>query len=142
MFSVTVADIDADPWLFNCANGTFDLRTLELRDHDPADRITKIANAAYRPGAAGTLWERFLETVLPDEQVRGFVQRLTGLGLLGEVNGDKQIAPIATGTGANGKTTYTEATTFALGRLRDGRRAHPAHGQTRSTPTPPGSPTC
>ena len=57
VFSVEVGDLDADPWLFNCANGTLDLRTMELRDHDPADRITKVANAAYRPDAgAGTEW--------------------------------------------------------------------------------------
>jgi putative DNA primase/helicase len=115
VFSVTVADIDADPWLFNCANGTLDLHTLQLRGHDPADRITKVANAAYRSDTAGTGWTGFLETVLPDEQVRRFLQRLTGLGLLGEVNGAKQIAPIATGRGANGKTTFVEAATFALG---------------------------
>jgi putative DNA primase/helicase len=115
VFSIKVADVDADPWLFNCANGTLDLRTMELRDHDPADRITKVANAAYRADAEGAAWTGFLEKVLPNEEVRGFLQRLTGLGLLGEVNGDKQIAPIATGTGANGKTTYVEAAVFAFG---------------------------
>jgi putative DNA primase/helicase len=115
VFSVTVADIDADPWLFNCANGTLDLHTLQLRGHDPADRITKVAKAAYQSDTAGTVWADFLKTVLPDERVRGFLQRLTGLGLLGEVNGAKQIAPIATGRGANGKTTFVEAATFALG---------------------------
>jgi putative DNA primase/helicase len=115
VFSVRVNDVDADPWLFNCANGTLDLRTMQLRDHDPADRITKIANAAYDPDVTGAGWTDFLETVLPDEEVRGFLQRLTGLGLLGEVNGDKQILPIATGEGANGKSTFTEAAVFALG---------------------------
>jgi putative DNA primase/helicase len=35
--------------------------------------------------------------------------------LLGEVNGDKQIAPVLNGTGANGKSTAIEAVTFALG---------------------------
>jgi putative DNA primase/helicase len=115
VFSVTVADIDADPWLFNCANGTLDLHTLQLRGHDPADRITKVANAAYHRDIVGTVWAGFLQTVLPDEPVRKFLQRLTGLGLLGEVNGAKQIAPIATGRGANGKTTFVEAATFALG---------------------------
>ena len=52
-FSVVVDDIDADPWLFNCANGTLDLRTMELREHNPDDRITKIARAAYTPNAGG-----------------------------------------------------------------------------------------
>jgi putative DNA primase/helicase len=115
VFSVEVSDLDADPWLFNCANGTLDLRTMNCRAHDPADRITKVANAAYRPDAAGTAWPTFLGRVLPDADVRGYLQRLTGLSLLGEVNGDKQIAPIMTGGGANGKTTCTEAITFAMG---------------------------
>src|SRR5699024_12253451 len=37
---VATSDLDADPYLFNCANGTLDLRTRTLRPHDPADRIT------------------------------------------------------------------------------------------------------
>ena len=42
-----------DPWLFNCANGTLDLRTMVQRPHDPADRISKVANAAYRADTSG-----------------------------------------------------------------------------------------
>ena len=92
-------DLDADPWLFNCQNGTLDLRTMELRGHDPTDRISKIADAAYRADTSGPLWSAFLAKVLPDKDVRDYLQRLTGLSLLGEVNGDKQIAPIAYGAG-------------------------------------------
>ena len=114
-FSVTVNDLDADPWLFNCQNGTLDLRTMELWAHDPADRISKVANAAYRPDTGGTQWAAFLERVLPEQAVRDYMQRLSGLSLLGEVNGDKQIAPIMTGSGANGKTTFIEAMSFPLG---------------------------
>lgn len=115
-FSVAISQIDSDPWLFNCQNGTLDLRTGELHDHRQADRITKLANAAYRPDEpGGTAWRAFLETVLPDAEVRSYTQRMTGLGLLGKVNGDSQIMPILTGTGANGKTTFLEAVAFALG---------------------------
>ena len=59
-FSIVADDLDADPWLFNCQNGTLDLRTMELRPHDPADRISKIANAAYHPNISGTVWIEFL----------------------------------------------------------------------------------
>ncbi len=115
-FSVAISQIDADPWLFNCHNGTLDLRTGELHDHRQADRITKVANASYRPDEpGGAAWRAFLETVLPDEEVRSYTQRITGLGLLGKVNGDSQIMPVLTGTGANGKTTFLEAVAFALG---------------------------
>lgn len=114
-FSVVVDAIDADPWLLNCANGTLDLRTMELREHNPDDLITKVARAAYTPNAGGATWTRFLARVLPDRDVCDYLQRLTGLSLLGKVNGDKQVAPIMTGRGANGKTTYIEAVMFALG---------------------------
>jgi putative DNA primase/helicase len=101
-FAATVRDIDADPYLINLANGTYDLHTDELRDHKAADRITKVARAAYRPDAAGAGdWERFLGQALPDPDVRGYFQRVAGLALLGKVK--EHILPIATGTGGNGK---------------------------------------
>ena len=65
--------------------------------------------------ASGPQWVSFLAKVLPDKDVRDYMQRLAGLSLPGEVNGDKQIAPIAYGGGANGKTTFIEAVCFALG---------------------------
>lgn len=115
-FAASVDDIDADPWLFNCANGTLDLRTMELRKHDPADRLTKVARGAYDPAMSnGADWSKFIERVLPDKDVRRYWQRIIGLSLLGKVNGDKQLAPIMTGKGANGKTTAVEAVSFAMG---------------------------
>lgn len=111
--AVTAAELDADPYLLACANGTLDLRTLELRRHDPADRITKITRGAYDPDAAGETWQSFLKRVLPDEDVRGFLQRVVGVGLLGRVV--EHILPIATGKGANGKGTFYKAVGWALG---------------------------
>lgn len=34
VFSIEVADLDADPYLLNCANCTLDLRTMERRPHN------------------------------------------------------------------------------------------------------------
>lgn len=113
LLSATVADLDADPYLLNVANGTLDLRTGELRDHDPQDRITKVTRGAYDPTAPATAWPRFIDQVLPDEQVRGYLQRVAGLSLLGKVA--EHILPILTGTGANGKGTWYSAMLFALG---------------------------
>lgn len=105
-FAVTVEQLDADPYLVNCANGTLDLRTMQLHPHDPGDLITKVTRAAYHPDAAAPVWEEFLATVLPDDDVRGYLQRLAGLALLGKV--EEHIFPVATGEGANGKgTSYT-----------------------------------
>lgn len=113
LLAATVADLDADPYLLNVANGTLDLRTGKLRDHDPRDRITKVARGAYDPTAPAAAWTRFIDQVLPDEQVRAYLQRVAGLSLLGKVA--EHILPILTGTGANGKGTWYGAMLYALG---------------------------
>jgi len=112
-FAATVADLDADPYLLNVANGILDLRTGQLRDHDPADRCTKVTAAAYRPEAGGEEWATFLNRVLPNPEVRAFLQRLTGVALLGRVV--EHVLPIATGVGANGKGVFTRSVEHALG---------------------------
>lgn len=110
-----LSELDADPYLLNVANGTLDLRTRRLRPHDPNDRITKVTRGAYRPGevGSGTRWQRFLEEVLPDQEVRQFLQRLIGVSLLGKVV--EHVLPALTGTGANGKGVFYMALLHALG---------------------------
>jgi putative DNA primase/helicase len=115
--AVTPDGLDADPFLLNCTNGTLDLRTGELREHDPADLLTKITGAAYRPEAPGPEWVKFLTRVQPDEGMREFLSRLTGLALEGRVV--EHLLPIHHGQGANGKTTFTDAVLHALGDYAD-----------------------
>lgn len=117
VFSINVADIDSDPYLLNCANGTLDLRTMELRDHDPADRITKITRAAYDPHATGPAWSTSLAMALPDEDVRNYLRRVIGVALLGMVIEHNLV--ILTGEGGNGKGTFYKAVIFALGDYGD-----------------------
>jgi len=112
-FAFTIADLDADPYLLNVANGTLDLRTMQLLEHAPADRITKVTRGAYRIDAVGAAWGDFVATVLPDAEVRGYLQRLAGLSLLGKVV--EHIFTIATGTGANGKGTAYNALLHTIG---------------------------
>jgi putative DNA primase/helicase len=133
-FACSVDDLDADPWLFNVANGTLDLRTMELRDHDPADRITKVARAAYDGNSPGDVFPRFITQVLPDEQVRGYLQRVTGVSLLGKVA--EHILPILTGTGANGKGTWYSAMLWAFGDY--GGPADPVSSTPATAHTQPG----
>lgn len=116
-FAVTVRDLDPDPYLLNCANGTLDLRTMETYPHDPADRITKVCNAAFRPGVKGQRWEQFLAEVLPDPDVRGFLCRYVGAGLAGTVL--EHVLAILTGSGRNGKGKFYEAVCKALGDYAD-----------------------
>jgi len=80
---VTPDDLDADPFLLNCANGVLDLRTMELGEHDPRLLLTKVTRGAYDPSAPGTAFRTFLARVQPDEGMRDYLGRLLGLGLEG-----------------------------------------------------------
>lgn len=92
--------LDADPYLFNTPDGTVDLSEGTIKENDRADLITKVAGAPVgeEPNDEFTL---FLERILPDPEVRAFVQRLFGYAMLGKQT--EHVMPIFTGTGANGK---------------------------------------
>jgi putative DNA primase/helicase len=63
LIAVDVAQLDACPFLLNVQNGTIDLRTGDLQDHDPRDLITKIAPVAFDPAAKCPRWKGFLKEV-------------------------------------------------------------------------------
>lgn len=115
--AVTPDHLDADPFLLNCTNGTLDLRTGELRDHDPTDLLTKVTGAAYRPQAPGPEFRKFLERVQPDEIMRAYLARLFGHSVEGRVV--EHLLPICWGDGANGKGTFIGAVLAALGEYAD-----------------------
>ncbi|WP_374969929.1 phage/plasmid primase, P4 family [Terrabacter sp. BE26] len=112
-FAATVRDLDADPYLLNVANGTLDLRSRQLRPHDPRDRLTKVTTGAYRPDADTSVWDAFLASVLPDADERAYLQRVVGQAAYGRVR--EHLFPVLIGTGANGKGTAYGAMTNALG---------------------------
>lgn len=104
--------LDADPHLFNTPAGTINLTTGILRANDRADLMTKKAGGPLA-AEGGAEWEAFLACILPDEEVRTFVQRLFGYAMLGKVT--EHVMPIFTGTGANGKGTLRDALMSAFG---------------------------
>ena len=97
----------------NCPNGTVDLRTGELRTHNPTDLLTKVTHAKYNPHAKAPMFSAFLTRVLPSAELRRFVQRLVGYALTGETS--EQILPFFYGTGANGKSTFLNIILKAVG---------------------------
>ena len=106
-------ELDADPWLLNTKNGTIDLRTGEMREHRREDLITKLAPVEYDPNVSAPSLEAFLERVLPGEELRGFVRRAAGYSATGDTS--EQCMFIHHGPGANGKSTFQEAVSAALG---------------------------
>ncbi len=116
-------DLDRDPWLLNCANGTLDLLTGQLRPHGREDLLTKVCPVEYHPDAPCRTWQRFLTHIFPatgdtaeqpgNAELIGFLQRLLGYCLTGDVS--EQVLPIFWGTGANGKSTLLNLVHDLLG---------------------------
>ena len=106
-------DFDRDPWLFNCANGTLNLKTGKIHDHDPADKLRGISPTSWDPNAKSPTWDQFLSEVLPDPEVREYLQVILGLALVGRPI--LHILPVFVGSGRNGKGTLIHALTHTLG---------------------------
>jgi putative DNA primase/helicase len=106
-------DLDADRWLLNCLNGTLDLRTGKPRPHRPADLLTKLAPVNYDPEARSELWEQFLARILPDVEVRNYVQRAAGYSLTAE--GTEEVLFFPYGPTQSGKSTLLRALRMAMG---------------------------
>lgn len=101
---VRPAELDADPFLLTVENGTVNLKTGELRAHDRADLITRMAPVTFDPEATCPLWDACLKTWIPDADVRDYLRRLCGYALTGDAS--EHVATFFHGAGANGKTAF------------------------------------
>lgn len=106
-------EMDRQPLLLNVMNGTVDLETGRLRPHDQADMLTKLAPVYYDAEATCPTFLAFLERVLPDPDVRAFLQRMTGYGMTGVTS--EQCLAFFYGSGANGKSTFLSIMQEMLG---------------------------
>lgn len=106
--------LDADPFLLNCLNGTLDLRTGQLREHSREDLITKLCPVTYDPGAGCPLWLKFLARIMDgNEDLVGYLQRVVGYALTGDVS--EQCLWFLYGCGANGKSTFLSTVLAVMG---------------------------
>jgi len=106
--------LDRDPWLFNCKNGTIDLRTGNLRPHSQDDMITRLCPVAFDEAATCPTWEATLKLFFADDQkLIAYWQRLCGYCLTGVIR--DHVMPIAYGTGSNGKSTILGALMDVMG---------------------------
>jgi putative DNA primase/helicase len=105
--AVTPLQLDADPLLFNCANGTVDLRMGKLRAARREDLITRQSNVPFDPGALCPVWEAFLNRIMAgDESLVSLLRRILGYSLTGDVT--EKVLFLFLGSGNNGKTTLLE----------------------------------
>ncbi|WP_170578438.1 phage/plasmid primase, P4 family [Ruegeria arenilitoris] len=113
---MAVADpsvFDADPFLFAVANGVVDLRTGDLREARPKDFLSKMGTVRFERGAEAPKFLSFLEKIMPDEEVRRFVQRAVGYMLTGSVVEEKVF--FFWGNGANGKSVFGNVLASLMG---------------------------
>lgn len=114
LVTLDATGLDSHDFLLNVENGTLDLRTGQLRPHDPRDLLTKLAPVKYDADAEARRWRSFINEIMDGrERLVRFLQKALGYSLIGLVN--EQVLFFAFGTGQNGKTTLLEAMLEVLG---------------------------
>lgn len=111
--AASMHDFDTDPNLVTVANGTLNLHTLKLQPHDPKLMLTRKVNAAYDPQASRGRWDKFMLEVLPDQDVRDYLQRACGYMLLGQMT--ERVMFLLQGETGSGKSQFLEALCGVLG---------------------------
>jgi putative DNA primase/helicase len=137
LLGTKLADLDTDPWLFNVRNGTIDLRTGELKDHDLRDLITTVSDIEYEPAAKCPVWNKFLATAMGHSiDMVDYLQRVVGYEMTGLVR--EQCLFFHHGLGSNGKSTFRGTVQSVFGeyactasrelviQLPNGSKPHPA----------------
>lgn len=107
--------LDSDDMALGVQNGVIELGdTTTFRGGRPADLITRQAGTDWQSGdAACPMWEKFLEQIQPDPDVRRWLQKFVGYCLTGDTR--EQIFLVMHGNGDNGKGVFIETIKRALG---------------------------
>ena len=96
--------MDANPWLLNCQNGTINLKTGKLQPFEAKNYMTKMCKAEYDPNCPTPLWIALLDKVTRgDKAMQRYIQKAFGYALTGDTS--EQAIFILYGTGSNGKST-------------------------------------
>lgn len=105
-------ELDQYPYLFNVRNGTIDLKTGKLLDHNPEHLLTRQAPVIYDDKARAPVWERCLVEWQPDPEVRAYLQRVVGSAATGH---PVEKFFINHGEGGNGKGKFFGALQAVMG---------------------------
>ncbi|WP_406326248.1 phage/plasmid primase, P4 family [Streptomyces sp. NBC_01617] len=112
---VSADEFDGARHLLTFTNGTVDLRTGELLDHNPTHMLTQCAQVDYRPDATAPRWLRFVEEIFPDDaELRTYYQTFLGYAITGEVR-EHALGVWYGAHGRNGKGTTVRTMQAAFG---------------------------
>ncbi len=110
----TLDQWDADHLLLNTPGGVVDLRTGQQRPHRADDFMTKVTAVAPDPTCSIPNWQKFLLRVTGgDSELISFIKRIAGYSLTGLTREHAMF--FLYGTGANGKSTFTNTLTGCIG---------------------------
>jgi len=108
---------DSHPLLFNCANGTLNLKVGEqfgLRPFNRDDLLTAGSDIVYDEVAKCPLWIEFLDLIFNgNRDIIRWVQKFCGYCMTGDIG--EQIFTILWGSGSNGKSTFLSVLQAILG---------------------------
>lgn len=111
---ITPEQLDLNPWLLTCLNGTINLENGKLMPHQTDHFISQLASVNYDTNRNCSLWLSFLDRIMDgNEHLISFMQRAIGYSLTGETS--EQCLFIFYGSGANGKTTFLQTINAMLG---------------------------
>ena len=123
VYPVSIHEFDKDINLLNVQNGTIDLKTFTLCQHNPDDLLSKIANVTFDENAKCDRWERFIQEIMQDDNDKAqFLQKALGYSLSGDTS-EECFFIFYGNTTRNGKGTTAETTLHILGDY--GRTAQP-----------------
>jgi putative DNA primase/helicase len=111
--NVDISDFDANDYLYNVSNGTVDLRTGELREHDHKDKITILCDVEYKPAATYERWDSFLMESCGRPEYVAYLQKELGYALTG-LN-DEELFFLLYGGPQTGKSTFYEPIMDVIG---------------------------
>lgn len=114
-YPISNEELDKDTYLFNCQNGTFNLRTFKLQNHNPSDLISKISNVVYNPNSESKVFYNFLIEIFENDIEKiEYLQKILGYTLTGNSNQEEFYIFYGPST-RNGKSTCIEAIINMLG---------------------------
>ncbi len=106
-------DFDKCPYLLNVQNGTVNLKTKELQEHNPEDMITKFIDVDYNREVSSVRFADFVLEICDDgEDLAKYLQIMYGYALTGETG--EQCIFIEKGYGSNGKSTLNEVISIVV----------------------------
>lgn len=115
VYPISMAEFDQDPLVFNCANGTLFLKTMEFRPHNSEDKLTKISGVDYLPEIRSERWESFIHEIMSDDADKArFLQKAFGYGISGDTRYECLFILYGKTT-RNGKGTLCESVLKVLG---------------------------